>query len=60
MAQNLPNLKKETDIQILEAQRIPTKIKRPAPRYFIIKMAKGKKRTLRAAKEKELGIREPP
>ena len=44
MAENLPNLKKETDIQVQEAQRIPTKTNRPSPRYFIIKMAKVKKR----------------
>ena len=44
MAENLPNLKKETYIQVQEAQRIPTKTDRPASRYFIIKMAKVKKR----------------
>ena len=44
MAENLPNLKKETYIQVQEAQRIPNKTDRPAPRYFIIKMAKVKKR----------------
>ena len=38
----LPNLKKETDIQVQKAQRIPNKINpnRPKPRYIIIKMTK--------------------
>ena len=45
VAENFPNLKKETDIQVQEAQRFPNKIhpKISAPRY-IIKMAKFKGR----------------
>ena len=51
MAGNFQNLKKETDIQIQEAQRVPNKTNpnRPMPRQIIIKMAKvkDKERSLR-------------
>ena len=51
MAGNFQNLKKETDIQIKEAQRVPNKTNpnRPMPRQIIIKMAKvkHKERSLR-------------
>ena len=42
MAENFPNLKKETDIQIQEAERVPNKMNpnRHTPRHIIIKMAK--------------------
>ena len=55
MAENFPNLKKETDIQVQEAQRVPNKmnLNRPTPRYIIIKMAKVKERILKAAREKQ-------
>ena len=57
MAENFPNLKKETNIQIQETQRAPNKLnsKRPTPRHIIIKMAKvkDKERILKAAKEKQ-------
>ena len=57
MAQNFPNLKKETDIQIWEAQRIPIKINpnRPTPQHIIIKtvQVKDKERILKAAKEEQ-------
>ena len=35
MAENFPNLKKETDIQALEAKRFPNKmyLTRPTPRH---------------------------
>ena len=41
LPENNPNLKKKTDIQIQEAQRVPNKINpnRPTPRYIIIIMA---------------------
>ena len=41
---NIPNLAKEIDIQVQEAQRVPNKldIKRTTPRYIIIKMPKVK------------------
>ena len=55
MAEYFPNLNKETDIQIQEAQRVPNKMNpnRPTPRHIIIKMAKvkDKERILKAARE---------
>ena len=38
MKENLPNLVKEIDMQVQEAQRVPNKMdaKRPAPRHIII------------------------
>ena len=40
--ENFPNLVKEIDMQIQEAQRVPNKMdaKRPTPRHIIIKMPK--------------------
>ena len=56
IAETLPNLGKETDIQIQEAQRAPNKInpRRSIPRH-IIKMTKSsdKERILKAAREKK-------
>mgnify|MGYP002338575481 CR=1 FL=1 len=50
MAENLPNLKKETDIEVQEEQRVPNRMdpNRPTPRRTMIKMAKvkDKNRTL--------------
>ena len=48
MKENFPDLKKEIDMQIQEAQRVSNKMeaKRPTPRH-IIKMSK--------VKEKEMG-----
>ena len=42
MAENFSSLKKETDIQVQEAQRVPNKtnLDRHTPRPIIIKMAK--------------------
>ena len=58
MAKNFPNLGKETDIQVQEAQRTPNKmnLKRSTPRYIILKMSKieDNTRTLKAAREKQL------
>ena len=44
MTENFPNLKKETDIQIQEAERVQNKMnpKRSTPRHIVIKMAKDK------------------
>ena len=44
MKENYPNLVKEIDIQIQEAQRVPNKMgaKRPTLRHIIIKRPKGK------------------
>ena len=56
MTKNFPNLVKEINIQVQDAQRVPNKMdtKRPAPRHIIIKMPRGKdeKRILKVAKEK--------
>ena len=56
MAKNIPNLKKETEVQIQEAQRVPIKMKPngSTPRHIIIKIAKGKdkERILKTAREK--------
>ena len=58
MTENLPNLVKEIDTQVQEAQRVPNKMdaKRPTPRHIIIKMPKfkDKERILKAAREKKL------
>ena len=55
MAENFSNLKKESDIQVQEAQRVPNKINpnRPTPRHIIIKMAKVKEKILKTAREKQ-------
>ena len=62
MAENFPNLKKETDIQVQEAQRVPNKMNpnRAPPRYIIIKMAKVKERILKAAREKQSQLQGNP
>ena len=56
--ENLPNLVKEIDIQVQEAQRVPSKMnpKRPTPSHIIIKVlkVKYKERILKAAREKQL------
>ena len=53
MNENFPNLVKEIDMQVHEAQRVPNKMdtKRPTPRHIIIKMPKvrDKERILNAA-----------
>nr|KAF6399839.1 hypothetical protein HJG59_010109 [Molossus molossus] len=58
MAENIPNLVKEIDIHVQEAQKVPNKMnpKRPTPRHIIIKMQKvqDKERILKAAREKQL------
>ena len=55
MQESFPNLVKEIDIQVLEAQRVPNKMdpKRTTPRHIIIKMPKfkDKERILKAARE---------
>ena len=57
MKENFPNLAKETDIQVQEAQRVPNKLdpKRTTPKHTIIKMpkVKDKERILIAAREKD-------
>ena len=58
MAENFPNLRKETDTQILETQKALNKLNpnRATPRHSIIKMStvKDKERILRAAREKRV------
>ena len=60
MAENFPNIKEETNIQVQKAQRVPNKMdpKRPTPRHIIIKMAKveDKERILKAEREKQSHI----
>ena len=57
MKENFPNMAKEIDIQVQEAQRVPNKLdpKRTSLRHIIIKMpnVKSKERILKAAREKE-------
>ena len=42
MKQNFPNLAKEIDMQVQDAQRVPKKLepRRNIPRHIIIKLAK--------------------
>ena len=49
MKEKFPNLVKEIDMQVQEAQRVPNKMdtKRPTPRHTIIKIPK--------VKDKEMG-----
>ena len=53
--ENFPNLVKEIDMQVQEAQTVPNKLypKRTTPRHIIIKMTivKDENRILKAAKE---------
>ena len=64
MKENFPNLVKEIEMQVQEAQRVPNKMdaKRPTPRYIVIKMpkVKDKEKILKAAREKKLPTREFP
>ena len=58
MKEKFPNLVKEIDMQVQEAERVPNKTdaKRPTLRIIIIKMpkVKDKERILKAAREKQL------
>ena len=58
MKENFPNLMKEIDMQVQEAQKVPNKLdaKRPTPRHIIIKMpkVKDKERILKTARENKL------
>ena len=60
MKENFPNLVKEKDIQVQQAQKVPDELgpKRTTPRHIIIKMpkVKNKERILKAAREKQLVI----
>lgn len=54
MAENFPNMDKETDIQIQETVLNKRNPKRLTPKHIIIKMSKvkGKERILKAARKK--------
>ena len=58
MKENFPNLVKEIDMEVQEAQRVSNQMdaKRPTPRHIIIKTpkVKDKERILKAAREKRL------
>ena len=57
MKENLPNLVKEIDMQVQEAQRVPNKMdaERPTLRHIIIKAkVKDKERIIKAARENKL------
>ena len=58
MKENFPNLVKEIDMEVQEAQRVSNQMdaKRPTPRHIIIKTpkVKDKERILKAAREKQL------
>ena len=56
MKENIPNVMKEIDMQVQEAQRVPNEMdaKRPTPRHIIIKIPKVKESMLKAAREKQL------
>ena len=53
IAENFPNLRKKTDIQVQEAHRVPYRInpKRTKPRHIVIKMAKVKEMILKTARK---------
>ena len=57
MKENFPNLVKEINMQVQEAQKVPNKLdpKRNTPRHIIIKLSKikGKEGILKAARTKE-------
>ena len=57
--ENFPNLVKEIDMQVQEAQRVPKKLdpRRNTPRHIIMKLPKikNKGRILKGAREKERG-----
>ena len=55
MTENFPNLKKETDIQVQKAQRVPNKMNpnRPTPRHLLIKLSRIKyKKNIKSSKRK--------
>ena len=58
MKENFPNLVKERNMQVQEAQRVPKKLdpRRSTPRHIIITLPKmkQKERILEAAREKEI------
>ena len=57
MRENVPNLVKELDMQVQDAQRVPNKLdpRRNTPRHIMITLAriKDKEGILKAARDKE-------
>ena len=55
IAENFPNMGKESLTQIQEAQRVPYKINlwRNTPRHIIIKLTKIKEKILKAARKRK-------
>lgn len=63
MAENVSNLEKEKEIQIQKAQKAPNLLSSSrSPQRLIVNMTKvkDKEMILKAAREKQLIIREPP
>ena len=65
MKENFPNLVKEKDIQVQEAQKVPDELgpKRNTPKHIIIiklPKIKDKERILKAAREKKLPTKKFP
>ena len=60
MKENFPNLVKEIDMRVQEAQRVINKVyeKRPTPRHVIVKMpkVKDKERILKVSRKKQVVI----
>ena len=62
-AENFPNLGKQTDIQVQEAQRYPDKMiaRRSTPKHIKIAKVKDNERIIKAARDKDfLHTRETP
>ena len=64
MKENFPNLVKEIEMQVQEAQRVPNEMdaKRPTPRHILIKMpkVKDKETILTSAKQKLVTYKRVP
>ena len=60
IAENLPNMEREADIQIQEAQNLSNKVnpKKPTQRHIIIDVSKfkDKEKMLKATREKQRSI----
>ena len=60
MKESFPNLVKEINMQVQEAQRVPNNMdaKRPTPKHIIIKMpkVKDKERILKVSRKKQVVI----
>lgn len=62
MADKFPKIKKELDFQMQEVQHVPNKMnfKRSIPRHIIIKMARVKKKFLKAARKRQSHLQRNP